>query len=165
MRKTIGKKLLMSLTLILCAILASAGTALALTPAGTAIRNQSVATYEDGDGNPYITSSNEVITVVDEVYSFEITPNKSGGTDAPANFTDTPALTQLAAPGATVYYSYYLTNTGNAPDTYELSRQANAAETDPVVGTAVIYYDANGNGAVDPGDGYTGKKGAVLASF
>ena len=153
--KHTGKKLTLCLTLLLCLTLASAGTALALTPAGTEIRNQSVATYEDGDGNPYITSSNEVITVVDNVYSFEITPNKTGGTAAPGNYDGTPALTQAAAPGSTVYYSYYLTNTGNAPDTYNLARSSEDAApltTAPVGGTAVIYYDANGNGAVDPGD-------------
>lgn len=151
-----GRRIASLMAVFLCGMLALSGAAWALTPAGTEIRNQSVATYEDSEGNDYTTTSNEVITVVEEVYSFEITPNKTGGTAAPGNFDGTQALEQYAAPGNTVYYSYYLTNTGNAPDTYQLSRlngtNATHDDIDPVADTSTIYFDANGNGQVDPGD-------------
>ena len=44
--------------------------AIGLTPAGEEIRNQSVATYEDPNGNEFESKSNIVITTVAEIYSF-----------------------------------------------------------------------------------------------
>lgn len=146
-----------AMLLVASSLMVLAGSAFALTPAGTEIRNQSVATYSDSGGNPYSTSSNEVITIVDPIYAFEITPNATGGgAGAPGTFGGTAALGQYAAPGATVYYSYKITNLGNSADSYLLSRANGANGVDDVLdaaaGTVVIYRDANGNGQIDPGD-------------
>lgn len=161
-----------AMLLVASSVLMLAGSAFALTPAGTEIRNQSVATYSDSGGNPYSTSSNEVITIVDPIYAFEITPNATGGgAGAPGTFGGTAALTQYAAPGATVYYSYKITNLGNSADSYLLSRANGANGVDDVLdataGTVVIYRDANGNGQIDPGDYVltTGATGMGIASW
>ncbi|MBI5845628.1 MAG: hypothetical protein HZB23_13270 [Deltaproteobacteria bacterium] len=158
-----------AMLLVASSLMVMAGSAFALTPAGTEIRNQSVATYSDSGGNPYSTSSNEVITIVDPIYVFEITPNATGGgAGAPGTFGGTAALTQYAAPGATVYYSYKITNNGNSPDSYLLSRMDGAADAlNAVAGTVVIYRDANGNGTIDPGDFVltSGATGMGIASW
>lgn len=125
----------------------------ALTPAGTEIRNQSVATYKDANAQPQISTSNEVINIVDKVYGLEITPNKEGGTEEPFNYTNTPALSQTTAPGNVAYFHYQLKNTGNTPDTFKLTTEYQAASGDVIIPNGVeVYYDANGNGQVDAGD-------------
>ncbi|OQC17598.1 MAG: hypothetical protein BWX73_00113 [Lentisphaerae bacterium ADurb.Bin082] len=126
----------------------------ALTPAGTEIRNQSVATYKDANAQPQISTSNEVINIVDKVYGLEITPNKEGGTEGPFNYTNTPALSQTTAPGNVAYFHYQLKNTGNTPDTFKLTAAFQDAGIDnSIVPNGVeVYYDANGNGQVDAGD-------------
>jgi hypothetical protein len=67
----------------------------ALTPAGTEIRNQSVATYKDANDQPQISTSNEVINIVDKVFGLEILPNKTDGTGAPFNYTNTPKVRKM----------------------------------------------------------------------
>jgi hypothetical protein len=127
--------------------------AASLTPAGTEIRNQSVATYKDANDQPQISTSNEVINIVDKVFALEILPDKTGGTDAPFNYTDTPALTQTTAPGNVAYYHYYLTNKGNTQDTYDLTTAFQAAAGTVIAPNGIeVYFDANGNGLVDAGD-------------
>ncbi|WP_342586384.1 hypothetical protein [Meiothermus taiwanensis] len=80
---------------ILLAALMLPGLAFAQqTPAGTNISNQASASYIDSAGQPRTTTSNQVITVVQQVYSFSITPDGS---------TTTPGQTRtaLAAPRST----------------------------------------------------------------
>jgi hypothetical protein len=94
------------------------GTALAMTPAGTQIQNQASASYIDSAGQPRTTTSNLVVTVVQQVYSFTITPD---GTES------APGQIKAALPGGQVVFNYVVTNTGNGTDTINLS---------PVQGTA-----------------------------
>ena len=116
--------------------------AMALTPAKTEIRNQSVATYKDANNQPQISTSNEVINIVAEVYGLEITPN-DGGTDKPLSYTDEPALKQTTAPGNVAYFHYYLKNTGNTPDTYNLEPGFDDAGGTVLAPTKIeVYYDA-----------------------
>lgn len=122
----------------------------AATLAGTQIRNQASATYVDSAGRPQVSTSNEVINVVAPIYGLEILPNQSA-TEAPGNFTGTAAAAQQAAPGNIVYYSYYLTNEGNAADTFKLRFIQSAADSIDATNVG-IFVDANGNGVVDPGD-------------
>ncbi len=122
-------------------------TARAYTPAGTEIRNQSVATYTDARGREQTSTSNEVITTVLPIYALEILPDSSG-TDAPGVFAGDPALAQETAAGNTAYYSYTLHNQGNAADTFDLRYFLN--ELAPT--SVRIYQDVNGNGQIDPGD-------------
>lgn len=139
--------------LVSAALIFLGAQAMALTPAGTEIRNQSVATYKDVNLQPQISTSNEVINIVQQVYGLEITPNKSGGTDAPFNYANTPALTQTTAPGNVAYFHYYLKNTGNTADTYALTTAFQAAAGVIIAPNKIeVYYDANGNGQVDAGD-------------
>lgn len=129
-------------------------SALAFTPAGTEIRNQSTATYLDASNTPQIATSNEVINTVAPLYSVVVTPN-AGGASGFFAYDGTPALTQVSAPGNVAYYSYILENTGNAANRFTAEVQFKAAGGSTIAPSAAgveIYYDANGNGFVDAGD-------------
>ncbi len=121
----------------------------AQTPAGTTIRNQASATFEDLIGNTYSTTSNEVTTIVLPVYGVSIIPDDSGETPPVV-----PAMSQNAIPGQTVYYSYDLTNTGNDGDTYSIVPLLDAASTNMTIGIGdiTVYHDLNGNGVLDGGE-------------
>lgn len=112
------------------------------TPAGTNISNQASASYIDSAGQARTTTSNQVITVVQQVYSFSITPD---GTQA------APGQTRSALPGAPVYFSYTVSNTGNGSDTINLTTVQDTGDNFDLSGTA-IYLDANCNGTIDPGE-------------
>ena len=112
------------------------------TPAGTNISNQASASYIDSAGQARTTTSNQVITVVQQVYSFSITPD---GTPA------TPGQTRSALPGAPVYFSYTVSNTGNGSDTINLTTPQDSGDNFDLSGTA-LYLDANCNGNIDPGE-------------
>jgi uncharacterized repeat protein (TIGR01451 family) len=128
---------------ILLAALLLLGLALAQqTPAGTNISNQASASYIDSAGQPRTTASNQVITVVQQVYSFSITPDGS---------TTTPGQTRTALAGAPVYFSYTVSNTGNGTDTINLTLAQDAGDSFDLSGTN-IYLDANCNGTLDPGE-------------
>jgi uncharacterized repeat protein (TIGR01451 family) len=143
-------KTIILLPLLLAILCMTAASVLAqVTPAGTQIRNRSSATYEDLSGNTYSSTSNEVITVVLPVFGVSILPDDSGETP-PA----TPAMTQNAIPGLTVYYRYDLTNTGNDNDSFSLVPLLDALSTTMSLAAAdvTIYHDLNGNGIVDAGE-------------
>ena len=136
------------LVALMLSLLFTGATAQAQTPAGTTIRNQASATFEDLIGNSYTTTSNEVTTIVLPVYGLSILPDDSGD-DPPS----VPALTQTAIPGQTVYFSYNLTNTGNDADSYTLAPLLHAATTMLIgLGDITIYHDLNGNGVLDGGE-------------
>ena len=121
----------------------------AQTPAGTTIRNQASATFEDLIGNTYMATSNEVTTIVLPVYGVSVLPDDSG-----ENPPLVPAMSQNAIPGQTVYYSYMMTNTGNDVDTYSLEPLLDAVNTTMTlgIGDITIYHDVNGNGILDGGE-------------
>ena len=130
---------------ILLAILLSLWFGLALagpTPAGTNIQNQASATYVDSAGQPRTTNSNLVVTVVQQVYSFTITPN---GTEAD------PGQTRSGLPGAQVLFNYQVTNTGNGTDTINLRTVQGTADNFDLSGVE-IFLDANCNGNLDAGE-------------
>lgn len=145
------RKMFLVLPLLLAALmLLTAVTAMAqITPAGTQIRNRSSATYEDLSGNTFASTSNEVITVVLPVYGISILPDDSGETPPV-----TPALSQSALAGMTVYYRYDLTNTGNDNDSYSLVPIVDGANTTMTLAASdvTIYHDLNGNGVVNVGE-------------
>lgn len=154
------------LPVLVLALALFTATAQAQTPAGTTIRNQASATFQDAVGNSYSTTSNEVITIVLPVYGVSVLPDDSGETPPV-----TPALSQTAIPGQTVYFSYNLTNTGNDVDDYSILPLLDAANTTMVLGLAgiTIYRDLNGNGVLDGGEpvvsagGLAGNLGLVNA--
>ncbi len=136
------------LAALMLSLLFTGATAQAQTPAGTTIRNQASATFEDLLGNTYTATSNEVTTIVLPVYGLSILPDDSGE-DPPV----VPAISQTAIPGQTVYYSYTLTNTGNDADSYTLVPLIHAATTALLgIGDITIYHDLNGNGVLDGGE-------------
>ncbi|MBF6594285.1 MAG: DUF11 domain-containing protein [Thermaceae bacterium] len=117
------------------------------TPAGSSISNQASASYIDSAGQPRTTTSNQVITVVQQVYSFTITPD--------GNSTSTPGQTRSALPGAPVYFAYTVANTGNGTDTINLAtlQDTGIGATDNFDFTGVaIYADTNCNGRIDAGE-------------
>jgi uncharacterized repeat protein (TIGR01451 family) len=133
--------------LVLAAVLISA-TAHAQTPAGTTIRNQASATFEDLLGNTFMATSNEVTTIVLPVYGVSVIPDDGGGSP-PAP----PAMTQTAIPGQTVYFSYTLTNTGNDVDSYDIEPLIEGSTSMTLgLGDITIYHDVNGNGVLDGGE-------------
>jgi uncharacterized repeat protein (TIGR01451 family) len=120
------------------------GAALAMTPAGTQIQNQASASYIDSAGQPRTATSNLVVTVVQQVYSFTITPD---GTES------APGQIRAALPGGQVIFNYVVTNTGNGTDTINLNTvQGTADNFDFDLSSIAIYLDANCNGNLDPGE-------------
>ncbi|MFA6793145.1 MAG: hypothetical protein WCS29_04595, partial [Candidatus Neomarinimicrobiota bacterium] len=106
------------------------------TPAGTAITNFATGTYRDANGNALApVTSNTVTTIVSQVAGVDISPASQSGN---------------VLGGETVSFSLVVTNTGNGPDTYDLSKAI--VETGGGVNTAEIYHDANGNGVLDAGE-------------
>lgn len=143
-----GRLKLVAIALALVVVFASAA-AEAQTPAGTTIRNQASARFQDLSGNSYTATSNEVTTIVLPVYGVSILPDDSGETPPVS-----PAMAQNAIPGQTVYYSYNLTNTGNDADTYAIVPLLDAANTTMTLGLGdiTVYLDVNGNGVLDAGE-------------
>ena len=142
-----GRLVTMTVALAL-AVLFVCAAAQAQTPAGTTIRNQASATFQDLLGNSYTATSNEVTTIVLPVYGVSVLPDDSGETPPLV-----PAMTQNAIPGQTVYYSYSLTNTGNDADSYTLQPLIDPATTMTLgLGDITIYEDVNGNGVLDGGE-------------
>jgi uncharacterized repeat protein (TIGR01451 family) len=136
--------------LLLLFVVATTSTVVAqITPAGTQIRNRSSAIYQDSGGNTYTATSNEVVTVVLPVYGVSILPDDSGETPPV-----TPAMTQNALPGMTLYYRYDLTNTGNDDDDFTLVPLFDALSSTMTIAVAdiTIYRDLNSNGVVDLGE-------------
>ena len=113
------------------------------TPAGTNISNQASASYIDSAGQPRTTTSNQVITVVQQVYSFTITPN--------GNNENSPGQTKTALPGGQVIFNYVVTNTGNGTDTINLSTVLGTSHNFNLL-NPTIYLDANCNGNLDAGE-------------
>lgn len=152
-------KHLILLPLLLAAMLVFAASTVfaVITPAGTQIRNRASATYEDLSGNSYTSISNEVITVVLPVYGVSILPDDSGETPPV-----TPALSQNALAGQTVYFRYDLTNTGNDNDSFSLFPIVDGANTTMAIAATdvTIYHDLNGNGVVDVGEPVVSAGGA-----
>jgi len=136
--KSFLKAVLLGFGLALLAL----GTALAMTPAGTQIQNQASASYIDSAGQPRTTTSNLVVTVVQQVYSFTITPD---GTES------APGQIKAALPGGQVVFNYLVTNTGNGTDTINLNPVQGTADNFDLL-SPTIYLDANCNGNLDPGE-------------
>lgn len=128
------------------------GLAIAQTPAGTSIQNQASATYIDSANQPRSTTSNLVVTVVQQVYSFTITPNSthSGSPATEANLT-APGQIRTALPGAPVYLAYTVSNTGNGSDAILLSPAQGIADNFDLTGVSIVR-DINCNGQPDSGE-------------
>ena len=121
--------------------------ATALTPAGTVIRNQASAIYKIGD-TEYTSTSNEVMTEVQAVYNLDLLLNGQDESQA-----SNPVVVQHAYVGNDVYFQYEVRSYSNTRDTIDITQLVKDASSDmPDPSQISVYEDANGNGAVDPGE-------------
>jgi uncharacterized repeat protein (TIGR01451 family) len=115
---------------LLCALLAFSGPALvAQTPAGTRIVSRTSGSYEASNGVIF-TFADSVLVVVGQVGGAGVTPPRAVMGDA----------------GVTSIIGHTVTNMGNGDDSLALTASSRHGWT------TRIYRDANGNGALDPGD-------------
>lgn len=103
--------------------------------AGTLIENTATATYDDGDG-PVTIPSNTVSVRVDELLDVSLTSLNSG---------------PVAASAGSAVLTFELTNTGNGPESYNLTANPTVAGNDFDTTVDGIAVDSNGNGVYDPG--------------
>jgi len=112
------------------------------TPAGTSITNQATVDYTDVNGNTLQTLSNVVTTVVSQVASVTVAPDRSSS----------------ATPGDTIYYAHDVTNNGNGSDTFDLTAvSSNGWST-------VIYADNDASGTFSAGDTVITDTGSMAAN-
>lgn len=111
------------------------------TPGGTQISNTATASYEDGGGNTYNTSSPPVVVTVANVAGLAITPDGGSGSVVAGNVNASVVFT--------------VTNTGNFSDT--VTFQANGASL--IIGGAInltnvtqAFVDANSDGNFNGAD-------------
>lgn len=117
---------------ILTLNVAMTSTALAAgTIAGTEIKNQARCTYYNIKKVPFTALSNEVVIVVAAMAGVDVFP---------------PALTRTGGPNPNrpVSYGITITNTGNAPDTFDLM------VVNSLGWQTIIYFDERGDGIYDP---------------
>ncbi len=101
------------------------------TLAGTAITNNSTVTFKDVNKNPKPpVVSNTVTTTVNTIRGVDVTNGYIASTE-----------------NKIVDFSFVITNTGNGYDTFSLDLSAA-----PAGWSATIYYNANRDGALDPGE-------------
>ena len=105
----------LALTLSLLTLLFGAAFA-QKTPADTQIKNTAQASYVDSSGQAQTAQSNEVVTVVQKVYSLTITPNALDGQNRPTS--DETAVAQFGQSQtglleAELFFDYVVTNTSN----------------------------------------------------
>lgn len=104
--------------------------------AGTSIENTMTATYTDGT-NTYTATSNIITISIREVLSATLT-------------LETGDQQVAATPGAKVYSTHTLTNTGNAAQTFSLTATDDTGDTLNAA-SLNIYLDENGDGLPDEG--------------
>jgi trimeric autotransporter adhesin len=118
------------LPLLLLTIMPLASAWAAGTPAGTVISNHATLSYNDANGNALQQiSSNIVTTIVSQVAGVDVSPAVSAGS---------------IAANSSVHYHVNVTNIGNGSDTFDLT-----VSSLPAGWTATLYYDTNGNDALD----------------
>lgn len=145
-----NKKLLLSTALLLAAAAQAKGTL-----AGTEIRNVASASYLDDQGRAQSTVSNQVITVVQELPSFSITPDEASAGTAPAQ-------QKSALAGQEVYFPYTVTNTGNANISVSFIMTDLTGDSGNF-SSKKLYIDANQNGLVDSGETEVTSSSVTLA--
>lgn len=108
----------------------SAGiTQAAMPPAGTQIGNQALASFIDAAKIKQETKSNNVITVVSQVGSLDISKGNS----------------KVGIRGANVYAQHFLKNNGNGTETFSITI-ANTGTVAPLLENFSLYEDTNGTG-------------------
>jgi hypothetical protein len=112
------------------------------TAADTQIQNTATASYSDGGGGSYSTTSNTVTVIVAKVSGLTITPDVTNGSSDPT-----------VVPGqSNVRFTFTVTNTGNFTD--NVLFKANGASVSIASGNATVaaaFIDVNGNGTYQAG--------------
>jgi uncharacterized repeat protein (TIGR01451 family) len=126
--------------LTLGALFGASNSYAAPPPANTLIGNQATAAYTDSTGVAQTASSNLVQTSIQQVGSFLL--------DSYGTATTNVQNTKTGAGGNTVYAPHVLTNSGNGPDSF------NITVTDHTTGTGdfssvQVFADANNDGLPD----------------
>lgn len=106
--------------------------------AGVEVVNQASVSYTDPNGEDQLVTTNEVVLVIQQVYSATIERDRIGS----------------AKPGGTVRFLHTLTNTGNGLDRYQIEladNNANGGDNGDFVNIKV-FHDRNHNGQVDAGE-------------
>lgn len=106
--------------------------AVAATKAGTIIKNQASASYKDTQGIRRVATSNVVETLIRQVAGFEFTQDQ----------------TKPAVAGLPVYFPHTIVNTGNGPDRFTLTANANGVGAFNLTNIA-IYPDDDRDGQPD----------------
>ncbi|MHA0034994.1 hypothetical protein [Deinococcus sp. PESE-13] len=127
------------------------------TAAGTEIINKATITFtpESTPTNPNPPSETvetpPVITVVNPVPSFTITPNDNDGTDVSNPHYDQTKNTQQVKPcDKNVTFAYTLTNTGNVNgESYTLTNTPDPTGAVKTPENVRFYRDTNGNGQLE----------------
>jgi hypothetical protein len=112
------------------------------TAADTQIQNTATASYSDGGGGSYNTTSNTVTVIVSKVSGLTITPDVTNGSSDPT-----------VVPGqSNVRFTFTVTNTGNFTDNVRF--KAAGASVSIASGNATVasaFIDVNGNGTYEAG--------------
>ena len=112
------------------------------TAADTPISNTASASYSDGSGGSYNTTSNTVTVTVSKVSGLTITPDVTNGSSDPT-----------VVPGqSNVRFTFTVTNTGNFTDNVRF--KAGGASVSVASGAATVasaFIDVNGNGTYEAG--------------
>jgi uncharacterized repeat protein (TIGR01451 family) len=126
--------------ILLAVISASTGIVLARvldepTEAGAVITNRAEATYVDGEGQSFSTTSSTVTVTVLAVSTLNVTPDE---TDPSASVAPNERITRL----------FNVCNTGNTPDFYTITR----AEVSAPARIVALHFDADASGALNDSD-------------
>lgn len=122
--------------LLLATTWIAAAQSVTAPPVNTPIGNRATATYTDVGGTERTVTSNQVVTIVQQVAGLELA--------APQN--------KPGAPGVSIWFTHTVTNTGNGPDAYNLTLEnitglfATDGSSNPQVS---IYADEDDDGVPD----------------
>ena len=105
------------------------------TPGGLVITNQAHASYSDGSGETYNTSSATVTITIAAVASVTVTPDETAPSDS-------------VGPREQITRVFRVCNTGNTPDRVTLTQSGITA---PAVINA-LYFDRDHSGTLTPSD-------------
>lgn len=109
-------------------------------PAGSLIEALASATYLDAANQTRTTTSNMVVTVVQQVFGVAVSP---------AARPDEPGQTRTGIPGGSVDFPYTVTNTGNGTDSYGL--EVVKVPAGSFLASSIVE-DRNCNGRRDSGE-------------
>lgn len=126
-------------TSLLVTGIAASSAAFALTPAGTEITNQAIATYDVPGGASSVTSSSEAKFTVLELIDVNVTSNNGGNQTVNSGDAD-QVLT------------YTVTNNGNGSEVFTAAATNSATGDNFDVENIRIFVDTNNDGIYNTGD-------------